>query len=74
MVVLASLKILYLFLYREYINHIHLNFFLLLPSNMCDHPLAWLVFHNIPLFVLGLYSKYKKKHVAFGLLNLTDFS
>jgi hypothetical protein len=32
MVVSTSLKILYSFLYREYINHIHLLYFLLLPS------------------------------------------
>jgi hypothetical protein len=32
MVISTGLKILYAFLYREYINHIHLLNFLLLPS------------------------------------------
>jgi hypothetical protein len=32
MVISTDLKILYLFLYREYINHVHLLNFLLLPS------------------------------------------
>jgi hypothetical protein len=40
------------------------------PSLMCDFPLVWPVFHNIAEFVLGLYSTYERKHVAFGLLNL----
>jgi hypothetical protein len=38
MVVSASLRILYSFLYREYINHIHLLNFLLLPKPPCMWP------------------------------------
>jgi hypothetical protein len=48
MVILTGLKILYSFLYREYINHIHLLNFLLLPSLSHMWPLhMWPVFHNI---------------------------
>jgi hypothetical protein len=50
----TSLNILYLFLYREYINHIHLNFLLLPSLLLCDLPLAWPAFHNILVFVLEL--------------------
>jgi hypothetical protein len=44
------------------------------PSLLCDLSLAWPVFHNIAVFVLGLYSTYERKHAAFGLLNLTNFT
>jgi hypothetical protein len=64
MVILRGLKILYSFLCREYINHIHLLNFLLLP--FLSH--MWL--HNIAVFVLGLYSTCDRKYVAFGLLKL----
>jgi hypothetical protein len=48
MVILTSLKILCSFLYRKYINHIHLfNFFLLPSLSPSDLPLLWPVFHNI---------------------------
>jgi hypothetical protein len=43
------------------------------PSLVCDLPLAWPVFH-INIFVLGLYSTYKRKHAPFGLLNLANFT
>jgi hypothetical protein len=55
MVVWTSLKILYAFLYREYINHIHL--LPSLPSPLvCDLSLEWPVFHNIAIYVLGLWN------------------
>jgi hypothetical protein len=39
----------------EYINHIHLLCFLLLPSpSHTGHPLVWPIFHNTAAFVLGL--------------------
>jgi hypothetical protein len=76
MVISTGLKILYSFLYREYINHIHLlNFFLLASLSLIFAlPLVWLVFHNISAFVLGLYSTYERKHVAFGVLDLANFN
>jgi hypothetical protein len=40
MVVSTSLEIIYLFLYSEYINYIHLNFHLFPPPLMCDLLLA----------------------------------
>jgi hypothetical protein len=36
------------------------------PSLICDLPLTCPVFHNIALFVLGLYSTYERKHSAFA--------
>jgi hypothetical protein len=52
MVISTGLKILYLFLYRNYITHIDLsNFLLSHPSLMYDLPLAWPVFHkNVVLY------------------------
>jgi hypothetical protein len=74
MVISSSLKILYSFLYREYIYHINLfNFLLYTPSFICYHPLVWPFFHNIAVFVLGLYSTYERKHATFDLLNLDNF-
>jgi hypothetical protein len=71
MVISTGLKILGSFLYRKHINHIHLLNFLYLPSLVWDLPLAWLVFCNIAVFVLGLYSTCEGKHAASGFLNLT---
>jgi hypothetical protein len=59
MVVSAGLRFLYSFLYMEYINHIQVFSFLLLPYPSCAwSPIVWPVLHNIATFVLGLYSKY----------------
>jgi hypothetical protein len=44
------------------------------PSLICDLPFAWPVFHNITVFVLGLYSTSERKHAAFGLQNLAKFT
>jgi hypothetical protein len=44
------------------------------PSLICDLPLTWPVFHNIAVFVLGLYSTYKRKDVTVGLLSLANFT
>jgi hypothetical protein len=41
------LKILYSFLYREYINYIHLLNFFYPPSLICDLLLEWTDFHSI---------------------------
>jgi hypothetical protein len=65
MVVSVSLRFLYSFLHREYINHI--QGFSFPTSLMRDLPLVWPVFHNIAVFVLGLYSTYEREHAAFGL-------
>jgi hypothetical protein len=54
------------------IDHIRLNFLLLPYPSLCDFPLLWPVFHSIAIFVLGLYSTYERKHMAFGLLNLAN--
>jgi hypothetical protein len=64
MVVSISLRILYLFLHREYINLFTLTSFFYPPLLMCDLPLVGPVFHNIATFVLGLYSTYERKHAA----------
>jgi hypothetical protein len=51
--------ILYSFLNRKYITHIHLlNFLLYPPPLTCDLPSACPVFHNIPVFVDDLYSAF----------------
>jgi hypothetical protein len=63
-----GLKILYSFLYREYITHIHLlNFLLLLPPSAP-------FFIILLVFILGLYYTYERKHVAFDFLNLANFT
>jgi hypothetical protein len=36
--------------------------------------LVWPVFHNIAVFILGLYSTFEKEHAAFGLLSLANFT
>jgi hypothetical protein len=75
MVILTGLKILYSFLYREYINHAHLLTSLFYPPPLvCDFPLTWPIFYNIAVFLLGLYSTCERKHVTFGFLNLTNFT
>jgi hypothetical protein len=75
MVASIGLKILYSSLYREYINHIlFCKFFIYPPLLLCDLTLVWSVFHNIGVFVLGLYSTYMRKHAAFGLLNLAKLT
>jgi hypothetical protein len=48
--------------------------FFYLPSLVCDLPLVWPIFHKIAVFVLGLYYTYESKHVAFGFLNLANFT
>jgi hypothetical protein len=75
MLISAMLKILYSFLYKDYINHIHLLNFLLLcsPSHMWLL-LVWLVFHNITVVVLGIYFTNERKYENFGLLNLANFT
>jgi hypothetical protein len=40
---------------------IFLTSFFYPPTLICDLPLAWPVFHNIAIFVLGLYSTYERK-------------
>jgi hypothetical protein len=71
----TGLKILYSFLYREYISHSHLlNFLFYPPPLVHDLALAWSVFHSTAEFVLGLYSTYERKHAAFGLLSLANFT
>jgi hypothetical protein len=75
MVISTSFKILYSFLYREYINHIHLLASFFYPSPLlCYHPLAWPIFHNIAIFVLVWYSTYERKSAAFVFLNLVKFT
>jgi hypothetical protein len=75
MVVSTSLRILYSFLDRKYINSIHLLSFLPLPySSHMWPPLSMTCFHNIAAFVLGLYSTNEREHMAFGFLNLTNFT
>jgi hypothetical protein len=44
------------------------------PLLVCVLSLVWLVFNNISVFVLGPYSIYERKHAAFGLLNLANFT
>jgi hypothetical protein len=69
------LKNLCSFLCREYINHIHLLNFILLPFPLlCDLFLVWPVFHNIAVFVLGLYSTNERKNVTFDPLSLATFT
>jgi hypothetical protein len=59
-------------LYSEYINPIQVLSF---PTFlMHDLPLEWTVFHNIAVFVLGLYSTYEREREAFGLLSLANFT
>jgi hypothetical protein len=71
----TDLKILYSFLYEEYINHIHLLKFLLLLSPFRVWPsLSMTSYHNIAAFVLRLYSTVERKHVAFGFLSLANFT
>jgi hypothetical protein len=53
MVVSKGLKILYSFLFRKYINHIHLLNFHYSPSSISDFPLTWPVFHNIACICIG---------------------
>jgi hypothetical protein len=61
MVVSAGLRFLYSFLYREYITHIQVLSFLLLPyPPVHDLPLVCPVFHIISVFVLGLYSTWER--------------
>jgi hypothetical protein len=51
MVISLGLKIVFSFLYRVYLNNIHLLDFLLLSFPLsCDLPLEWLLFHNIAMF------------------------
>jgi hypothetical protein len=64
---------LYSFLYREYVNHIQLLSFLLLPClSIHDLSLVWPVFHDIAAFVLGLYSTYDGEHAALDLLSIAN--
>jgi hypothetical protein len=69
-----SLKILYSFFIQNTSTIFSLTSFFYPPSLMCGLPLAWPVFHNIAVFVLGLYSTNKRKYVAFGLLNMANFT
>jgi hypothetical protein len=46
MVISTGLKILYSFLYRKIINHIHFLYFLLLPSTISDLCLVWYIFQS----------------------------
>jgi hypothetical protein len=39
-----------------------------------DLPLVQPVFHQIAVFVLGLYATYEREHVTFGLLSLANFT
>jgi hypothetical protein len=73
-VILISLKILYSFLYRKCINHIHLLNFFYPPSLICDLLLAWPVFHNIAYICIGSITTYERKHASFGFLNLANFT
>jgi hypothetical protein len=52
-----------------------------LPSKLSSFALTFLyiislypIFHNIAVLVLGLYSTYARKQVAFDLLNLPSFA
>jgi hypothetical protein len=70
-VVLAGLKILYSFCVESTSTiFTFLTSFFYLPPLICDLPLAWPVFHNIAVFILGLYIR---KHAAFDLRNLANF-
>jgi hypothetical protein len=72
----ASLRLLYLLLYSEHINHIQVLGFLPFPHPSQAHsPLTvWLMSNNITAFVLGLQSAYEEEHVIFGLLSLANFA
>jgi hypothetical protein len=67
-VVSASLKLLYSFIYTDHINHIQDFVFLLFPySSHGQSPLTvWPVSNNITAFVLS--------NMIFGLLSLTNFT
>jgi hypothetical protein len=56
MVASASLRLLYLLLYSEHINHFQVLGFLPFPYSSCMHsPLSvWPMSNNITAFVLGL--------------------
>jgi hypothetical protein len=71
----ASLRLLYLLLYSEHINHIQVLGFLSFPYSFHVHSpfRVWHMSNNITAFVLGLQSAYEGEHAIFGLLNLTNF-
>jgi hypothetical protein len=60
----ASLRLLYLLLYSEYINHIHGLGFLPFPysSHVHSPPSVWPMSKNITVFVLGLFSLGDMEH------------
>jgi hypothetical protein len=74
MVIWNSLKILYTFLYREYINHIHLlNFFLLsCPSQMWP-PFSVTCFPQYCCICVRYIFQIWQKICSFGLLSLANF-
>jgi hypothetical protein len=55
MVISSKLNILYSFLYRKYINHIHLIFLLLTLPHPKILPLSWPVFHSCPSLLRCLF-------------------
>jgi hypothetical protein len=73
---LASLRLLYSFLYSKHINHNQVFSFLPLPYPSCvEPPLSVLPMSNhITAFVLGLQSAYEGEHVIFGPLSQTNFA
>jgi hypothetical protein len=75
-VVSASLRLLYLLLYSEHINCIHVLGFLPFPySSHARYPLSvWPMSNNTTAFVLGLKSTYEGEHVSFTLLSLANFT
>jgi hypothetical protein len=72
----VSLRLLYLLLYSEHINHIQILGFLPFPYSSCVcSPLSvWPMFNNITAFVIGLWSAYEGEHAIFGLLSLANFT
>jgi hypothetical protein len=59
MVISTGFKILYSLLYRNYINHIYLNFLLLLLTS----PKQDLFFIILLVFALGLFSTYERENM-----------
>jgi hypothetical protein len=72
----ACLRLLYLLLYSEHINHIQVLGFLPFPySSHVRSPLSvWPMSNNITVFVLDQKSTYEGEHGIFGLLSLANFA
>jgi hypothetical protein len=73
----ANLRLLYLLLNKEHINHIWVLGFLpfAYSTHVCSPLSVWPTPNNITAFVLGLYSAaYEREHVIFGLLSLANLA